>query len=77
MGLAKTIRGIIMEMIRVNSTAMLAVGYDPSTQRMKVTFQQGDTYDFCRVPQRVFDGLLRAPSKGTYYNDFIKDRYQC
>ena len=44
---------------------------------MKITFVQGHTYDFCRVPQYVFDGLLRAGSKGGYYNDHIKDRYQC
>lgn len=66
-----------MEMIRVHSTAITAIGYDPATQRMKITFQQGHTYDFCRVPQRVFDGLLHSSSKGAYYNDHIKDRYQC
>lgn len=66
-----------MQMIRVSSSAISAVGYDPDTRRMKITFVQGHTYDFCRVPQYVFDGLLRAGSKGGYYNDHIKDRYQC
>jgi hypothetical protein len=56
---------------------MSAVGYDAQSRRMKITFVQGHTYDFCGVPQQVFDGLLRASSKGSYYNDFIKDRYQC
>jgi KTSC domain len=66
-----------MQMIRVSSSAISAVGYDPDTHRMKITFVQGHTYDLCRVPQHVFDGLLRAGSKGGYYNDHIKDRYQC
>jgi KTSC domain len=66
-----------MEMIRVSSSAMSAVGYDAQSRRMKITFAQGHAYDFCGVPQQVFDGLLRASSKGSYYNDFIKDRYQC
>ena len=66
-----------MEMIRVSSSAMSAVGFDAQSRRMKITFVQGHTYDFCGVPQHVFDGLLRASSKGSYYNDFIKDRYQC
>ncbi len=66
-----------MQMISVRSSAMTAVGYDPSTRRMKITFSQGHTYDFCRVPQRVFEGLLQAYSKGTYYNDHIKDLYEC
>ena len=66
-----------MEMIRVSSSAIAAIGYDPSTGRMKVQFVQGDTYDFCGVPEGVFNGLLNARSKGSYYNDYIRDRYQC
>lgn len=66
-----------MEMIRVNSSAMSAVGYDASNGRMKITFTQGHTYDFCRVPERIYQGLMQASSKGTYYNDQIKDRYTC
>jgi hypothetical protein len=66
-----------MQMIRVSSSAMVAVGYDPRARRMKITFTQGHTYDFCGVPQHVFDGLLQAASKGSYYNDRIKDRYPC
>jgi len=66
-----------MDMIPVSSRAISAVGYDPITRRMKIQFQQGQTYDFCNVPQHVFEGLLHAGSKGTYYNDHIRDRYQC
>ena len=64
-------------MIRVNSTAIVAIGYDEQNMQMKITFQQGHTYDFCRVPKNIFEALRRAPSKGTYYNLHIKDRYQC
>jgi hypothetical protein len=66
-----------MEMIRVNSSAMHAVGYDPTTRRMRITFDQGDSYDFCGVPLHIYEGLMRAPSKGVYYNAHIRDRYQC
>ncbi len=66
-----------MEMLRVNSTAIVAIGYDEQNMRMKITFKQGDTYDFCRVPKYIFEGLYRAQSKGTYYNLHIKDKYQC
>jgi len=66
-----------MQMIKVNSSAMDAIGYDPSARRMTIRFNQGSSYDFCNVPQSVFDGLLNAYSKGSFYNDNIKDRYQC
>ncbi len=66
-----------MEMISVSSSAISAIGYDPDSRRMKIKFKQGETYDFCNVPEHIFNGLLSASSKGTYYNDHIRDRYQC
>ena len=66
-----------MDMIRVNSSAINAVGYDPMTRRMRIQFTQGHTYDFCNVPEHIHSGLMRASSKGSYYNDYIRDRYQC
>lgn len=66
-----------MEMIRVYSSAISFVGYDPASMRMRIVFVQGDAYDFCGVPQHVFARLLNAGSKGTYYNTYIRDRYQC
>lgn len=66
-----------MEMIRVASSAISAVGYDPTTRRMKVTFKQGRTYDFCGVPPDVHNSFMRAGSKGSYYDRVIRDRYQC
>ena len=66
-----------MDMIRVSSSAIASVGYDPSLQRMQVKFNQGKTYSFCRVPQRIFDGLLAAGSKGSYYDSHIRDKYSC
>lgn len=56
---------------------MTAVGYDPSTRKMKITFKQGRTYDFCGVPPAIHLGLMNAGSKGTYYDQMIRDRYQC
>ena len=66
-----------MNMVKVRSSAIKAVGYDPLTRRMKIKFIQGNTYDFCGVPQYIYENLLNARSKGTYYNDHIRDRYQC
>lgn len=66
-----------MEMIPVRSSAIRAVGYDPVSGKLRITFEQGDTYDFCGVPQHIHDGLMNAYSKGSFYNDHIRDRFQC
>lgn len=69
--------GAAMEMVRVSSSAIRAVGYDGATGRMKIAFVEGHAYDFCRVPSYVYQGLMNARSKGVYYNDHIRDRYRC
>ncbi len=66
-----------MQMVQVRSSAITAVGYDATTRRMKITFKQGRTYDFCGVPPEVHQGLMNAGSVGAYYDRVIKDRYQC
>jgi hypothetical protein len=66
-----------MDMISVSSSAINSIGYDPSTMRMRIQFAEGHAYDFCGVPAHVFQRLLAASSKGRYYNDHIRDRYQC
>jgi hypothetical protein len=55
-----------MDMIPVSSKAIRAIGYDPATQRMKISFRQGHAYDFCRVPQQAFDAFMRAGFKERY-----------
>jgi hypothetical protein len=66
-----------MEMIAMRSDVIAAVGYDPGTRRMRSRFQQGHFYDFCNVPLDIYNGLIAAASKGAYYNQHIRDRYQC
>ena len=66
-----------MQMIPVNSSAIAAIGYDPQTRMMKIRFHQSGTYNFCRVPEYVYRAFLNSSSKGSYYNNHIRDRYQC
>jgi hypothetical protein len=66
-----------MQMISVKSSAISYIGYDSDTKQMKITFKQGKTYDYCGVPQSVFDAFLKASSIGKYYDQYIKDNYNC
>ena len=66
-----------MEMVRVSSAAIASVGYDAAIRRMKIRFTSGSVYDFCGVPEEIHRALMAARSKGTYYNENIKDRYPC
>ncbi|MGJ7902166.1 KTSC domain-containing protein [Lysobacter sp. 1R34A] len=64
-----------MEMIRVSSSAIEAIGYDLATGLLRIRFVEGQDYDFHGVPESVSLGLIAATSKGGYYHAHIRDRY--
>lgn len=65
-------------MVTLNSSAIREVVYDAASRRMTIWFRQGGQgYDFCGVPEAVYEGLIGAGSAGTYYDTHIRDRYQC
>ena len=47
-----------------------------SNGKMSITMQ-GSRYNFCNVPYDVFQGILQASSPGTYYDNYIRNRYRC
>ena len=63
-------------MIDVASENLKAVGYEDAQSWLVVNFRNGRNYRYLNVPKSVFDSLLAAPSKGTYFNQRIKDKYQ-
>jgi len=61
----------------VRSSNIRSVGYDPETRILEVEFHTGGIYQYSGVPETIFQGLMRAVSKGSYFHDHIKDRYPC
>ena len=41
-----------------------------------IDFDHGASYRYYGVPRSVYNGLLRAPSKGKYFNANIRNRYR-
>jgi KTSC domain len=63
-----------MKMQYVNSSNLVAVGYDSFTQTLRIQFHSG-TYDYYNVPISVYQGLMNATSKGKYHHQYIKNKY--
>jgi hypothetical protein len=59
--------------VYLHSSFMDWAAYDRG--RLTLCMNGGDIYHYGGVPECIFQGLLKAPSKGRYYNDNIKDRY--
>lgn len=60
----------------VESTTMRSVGYDRRGRILEIEFQSGVAYQYLDVPQKVYEELTRAESKGQYFNDEIRDGYE-
>jgi hypothetical protein len=62
-----------MTMPPVSSSAMTYVHYDEDTAELDVTFSSGKIYRYVGVPLAIYVGLLEAESKGTFFNEHIKE----
>jgi len=66
-----------LTMVPVNSTNLLAVGYESETLTLYVKFHNGRTYKYDRVPEQVYLDLLefdKLPnlSVGQFFEKAIK-----
>lgn len=59
----------------VSSSNLRSVGYDANSNTLEIAFHNGGTYQYSGVPSHVYQGLMTAGSKGSYFHDHIKDRY--
>lgn len=65
-----------MERIRVSSSNLASVGYDPSTQTLEVEFRDGSVYQYSAVSSAVYAHLMSASSHGSYFSQNIRERYR-
>lgn len=64
-----------VNMIQVSSSNVESIGYDDINQILYVSFLNGGVYIYKGVSQYEFDGLVNAPSVGSYLHRNIKNAY--
>lgn len=60
---------------RVESSAVVSVGYDKARRVLEVEIDGGAVYQYFDVPAREYFALVSADSIGRYYNQQIKANY--
>lgn len=65
--------------IRVKSSNIHSVGYDKLHKVLQVEFLNGSIYQFYDVPENIYKNILKADSKGKYFNCNVSGRfrYEC
>lgn len=64
-----------MNIIAVESRTLATIGYDDAVGILQLEFRSRAIYQYFGVPAAVHQGLLNAPSKGSYFNQFIRGRF--
>lgn len=59
----------------VASSNIESVGYDAPSETLEVEFHGGTIYQYYNVPEGLYDQLMAAPSKGQFFNTYIKNSY--
>jgi hypothetical protein len=60
----------------VSSSNLASVGFDTLSGTLEVEFHSGTVYRYFQVPRYMFDGLMAASSKGSYFAENIRDGFQ-
>ena len=64
-----------MNIAAVESSTLATVVYDATRELLQLEFRSRAIYQYFGVPAAVHAGLLDSPSKGGYFNRFIRGRY--
>lgn len=57
------------------SSVIRLFSYDQGRRQLHVTFQTGRAYVYDEVPPEVYEDFVAASSKGTFFNQTIRDHY--
>jgi len=64
-----------MNVITVESTTLAALAYDDVRGILQLEFRSRAVYSYFGVPRPVYEALLAATSKGSYFNRAIRGAF--
>lgn len=64
-----------MNVKSVESTTLVAIGYDEAREILQLEFRSHAVYCYFGVPSLVYEELWAAPSKGRYFNGTIRGHF--
>lgn len=64
-----------MPRVNLNSTSLHAATYQDQCAVLELEFKSGAVYHYFGIRAQTFEELLRAESKGGYFNSHIRNRF--
>ena len=60
----------------VESSSLVSVGFAREVRVLEIEFRSGAIYQYLGVPQSVYEQLKKAGSKGRYFAQSIRGKYE-
>ena len=64
-----------MEMKKINSGKLRAIGYDARARTLQVQFDEGSTLQYSGVGEEIWRRLSSSGAAWSYYRDNIEDEF--
>lgn len=64
-----------MEMQKVESSNIEAIGYDIDNQTLNIDFKGTGIYNYSNFPKELFDEFASSTSKGSFFHRKIRSQY--
>lgn len=64
-----------MKPLVVESSTFITIAYDVDRQLLQLVFRDRTLYHYFAVPSDIYQGLVDASSKGSYFNRSIRGRF--
>ncbi len=58
------------------SSVIAAIKYDASSSTLRIVYVSGSVYDYKEVPEKIYNDMKAAFSKGEFLNKEIKPNYK-
>ena len=65
-----------IERVPVESSSLVSIGFAREAHVLEIEFRSGAIYRYLGVPQTVFEALKNAESKGRYFAQSIRGKYE-
>jgi hypothetical protein len=65
-----------MPRVELQSTSLKAAIFQEQSAFLDLEFRNGMSYRYHEVPAEVYEQLLRAESKGQYFNQHIRNHFR-
>ncbi|MDQ3914530.1 MAG: KTSC domain-containing protein [Actinomycetota bacterium] len=62
-----------MKLVPVESSVIASVGYEDAASSLTIVFKDGHVYEFHLVPRSIFEDFLASGSKGSFFNERLRD----